>query len=79
MDSKNNDLVKQALRYEQSRLDTGVTIENSINKNIDDINSYLSNQIPLYDIPSNKLRRIIYEIHQAKWVEDLSLSTEADI
>ena len=61
IDSKNNDVVKQALRYEQSKSDTRITIENNINTNINDINSYLSNQIPLYDIPSNKLRGIIHE------------------
>ena len=53
VDSKNDDLVKQALRYEQSRSNT---IENSINKNINAINSYLNNLIPLDDIPSNKQR-----------------------
>ena len=31
-----------------------------------------------YDIPSNKLRGIIHEIHQTKWVEDLSVPTKAD-
>ena len=78
VDNKNNDLVKQALRYEQSKSDTRVTIENIIYKNINDINSFISNQIPLYDILSNKLRGILHEIHQAKWVEDLSVSTKAD-
>ena len=78
VDNRNNDVVRQVLRHEQSNSDTRVTIENCINKNINDINSYLSNQIPLYDIPSNKLRGIIQEIHQAKWVEDLSVSTKAD-
>ena len=32
----------------------------------------------IYDIPTNKLRGIIHEIHQAKWMEGLNMSTKAD-
>ena len=77
VNSKHNELVKQALTYEQTKTGTRVTMENSLSKVINDLTPVLNNQ-PILDIPKYKLRKTLFELQQNKWLTNIHASSKAD-